>query len=77
MNGSCIVVTGGAGFIGSTLVRELADKNHVIVVDDLSTGHLNNIQDMIDTDVIPILIDVRGKFSYNDEKLTEFIYRKL
>jgi len=39
-----IIVTGGAGFIGSHLVeRLLADGKRVIVVDDLSTGRLENL----------------------------------
>ena len=39
-----ILVTGGAGFIGSNLVDELIKKNHqVIVVDNLSTGSEKNI----------------------------------
>lgn len=38
------LVTGGAGFIGSNLVRRLmADGHHVVVVDDLSTGFLRNL----------------------------------
>jgi UDP-glucose 4-epimerase len=42
-----IVVTGGAGFIGSNLVKNLMEKNHIIVIDDLSTGHLQNIENLV------------------------------
>jgi len=49
MNSKSIVVTGGAGFIGSNLVKKLMETNQVTVIDDLSTGNLNNIRDFIDT----------------------------
>ncbi len=39
------IVTGGAGFIGSHLVEcLLADGAHVIVLDNLSTGRLKNLE---------------------------------
>lgn len=40
-----MLVTGGAGFIGSNLVRVLSEKNYeIIVVDDLSMGEIKNLE---------------------------------
>jgi len=40
-----VLITGGAGFIGSHLAEELIRRgNKVCVVDDISTGNLDNIQ---------------------------------
>jgi len=39
-----VLVTGGAGFIGSTLVDRLLAEGHAVdVIDDLSTGSLTNL----------------------------------
>ena len=49
------IVTGGAGFIGSNLVRDLIQRGHddVVVVDELSDGHkFVNIADLAIADYI-------------------------
>ena len=41
-----VLITGGAGFIGSNLVEELLKKNYEItVLDNFSTGHLSNVSE--------------------------------
>ena len=39
-----VIITGGAGFIGSHLAQHLAQKYRVTVLDDLSTGSLSNLE---------------------------------
>jgi nucleoside-diphosphate-sugar epimerase len=46
LKGQKVLVTGGAGFIGSNLARELAVDNEVTVFDDLSTGFETNLHDL-------------------------------
>ncbi len=41
------LITGGAGFIGSNLAKDLLDKGYkVVCIDDLSTGNMSNIKDL-------------------------------
>lgn len=47
---STVLVTGGAGFIGSQLAEELARQgHHVIILDDLSTGKKENIAALLNS----------------------------
>ena len=38
------IVTGGAGFIGSHIAEALAVKNEVVIIDDLFSGKLQNLE---------------------------------
>src|SRR3989441_2521418 len=44
MQGTRVLVTGGAGFIGSHLVEHLGARNEVAVLDDLSAVSLRNLE---------------------------------
>jgi UDP-glucose 4-epimerase len=63
---SKVVVTGGAGFIGSHIVDLLIERDYdVVVVDDLSTGNIENINSnakFYETNICdPYLREVLGK----------------
>lgn len=54
-----ILVTGGAGFIGSWTVRELLQLGHeVVVLDDFSTGHRGNLDGVNAAVVEASILDV-------------------
>jgi UDP-glucose 4-epimerase len=49
--GKKVLVTGGAGFIGSNLVEELIIRGaHVVIIDNISTGRKENIEHLLKND---------------------------
>jgi nucleoside-diphosphate-sugar epimerase len=57
MNASKAIVTGGAGFIGSHIVEELIRRNiETYVIDDLSTGRLENLEAHRENDLLHIVV---------------------
>jgi UDP-glucose 4-epimerase len=58
--GEVVLVTGGAGFIGSELVHQLAAQgSRVVVVDNLVNGRRENLDGLLDDQVQLVLADVR------------------
>ena len=52
------MVTGGAGFIGSSLCRRLIEKGaRVTCIDNLVSGRTENISDLLENDRIKFYID--------------------
>jgi UDP-glucose 4-epimerase len=44
MKNKNILITGGAGFIGSHIADELMENNDITIVDNLSTGNMKNLK---------------------------------
>ncbi|MEM0157837.1 MAG: NAD-dependent epimerase/dehydratase family protein [Thermoplasmataceae archaeon] len=60
MKNKTVIVTGGAGFIGTNLVEKLVNDNEVIVIDNLHTGSNQNLKEFESENLKVINDDVRS-----------------
>jgi UDP-glucose 4-epimerase len=57
---STVMVTGGAGFIGSELIRQLAARgDRVVIIDNLVNGKHENVADVLSRQITLQVTDVR------------------
>jgi len=67
-----VLVTGGAGFIGSHLCETLIGRgDHVVVIDDLSTGRYENISQLVGDRNFSFIVD-----TILNEKILEQLIRE-
>jgi dTDP-glucose 4,6-dehydratase len=60
-----VVVTGGAGFLGSHLCRALLDRgDDVVAIDNLITGDVGNVEDLVG----------RSGFGFVDHDVTNYVH---
>jgi UDP-glucose 4-epimerase len=62
-----IIVTGGAGFIGSNIARTLAPDNDVTVLDSMHTGSVDNIRDIMSQHNVKLVQDTSGNAEKADK----------
>ncbi len=62
INDSRILITGGAGFIGSEIVSQLSKNSNttLIVIDNLINGKIDNIKNYLNKNIIFINEDIRN-----------------
>ncbi len=71
MENKKVVVTGGAGFLGSHVVKELLEKNNeVVVLDDFSNGKMAHLQAMQEH---PLLTVIKGDIVNVDDVKKAFV----
>lgn len=49
------IITGGAGFIGSNLALKLSHEHEVIILDNLSTGKMENVEELVDKEIVTFI----------------------
>src|SRR5674476_1280292 len=64
-----ILVTGGAGFIGSHLVDRLAEKNEVVVLD--------NLESQVHTNGVPTYLNEQAGYIFEDIRTAETLKKAI
>lgn len=63
-----VLITGGCGFLGSNMVKKLLnDDTNIYIVDNLSTGSLENVEQLLSDNVKFF------KYDITDEKIKDYI----
>ena len=60
MDNKNILITGGLGFIGSHIANKLLENNEVVILDNLSTGNINNLDNPNHENLKIIKQDIRN-----------------
>lgn len=67
-----ILITGGAGFIGSHLAEKLLNEGHTVwIIDDLSTGRLDNVKHLMDNPNFKVAIETIQNETVMDRLVSE------
>ncbi len=67
-----VLITGGAGFIGSHLAEKLLKEGHTVwIIDDLSTGRLENVKHLMKNPHFKVAIDTIQNETVMDRLVSE------
>jgi len=69
-----ILITGGAGFIGSNICYKLYENNNVSVIDNLSTGNIENIKELVDKNKITFFKNSINDYDFLKKVFTNVDY---
>src|SRR5581483_10695074 len=63
LEGRRIVITGGAGFIATTLARELVDRNEVVAIHNVHCAAIAGVETVLESPVRTMRVNVIGTYN--------------